>query len=341
MSDVAAPLDRADAGARVAAIVLNHNRPDDTIVCVRSVLALEGGCEVAVVDNGSTDDSVEAVRTAHPGVAILETGGNLGFGGGMNVGIAWALERNVDYVWLLNNDVIAEPPALLALLASAGRHPRIGIVGSVVVDMDDPMHVQTWGGGSVNLWSGGISRYGQPEEGPPDFIVGVSMFIRREVFEAVPGFWPCYRFYFEDIDFSCEARRRGWRLAVAPGSVIRHRIGGTIGADLVTRPPIADAFHAYGVGVFIVRQAGLRALVAVPVRLAGNGHPAACGDDSRTVSLWSSGHTSPDSCAPSGEPRRVRRGLTQSFDDVRSRLVGRCPLRRPWRQASSWPTWWR
>ena len=267
MSDVAAPLDRADPDPRVVAIVLNHNRPEDTIGCVRSLLALEGRCEVAVVDNGSTDDSVAAVRAAHPDVSVVETGRNLGFGGGMNVGIAWALERKPNYVWLLNNDILVEPSALVALLETAGGHQRTGVVGSVIVDMDDPTHVQTWGGGRVDLWSGGISRYGRAGEGPLGFIVGVSMFIRREVFGDVPGFWPCYRFYFEDIDFGCEARRHGWSLAVAPDSVIRHRIGGTIGANLVTRPRIADEFHAYGVGVFIIRQSGWRALVAVPLRL--------------------------------------------------------------------------
>ena len=269
MSDAAAPLDRADPDARVAAIVLNHNRPDDTIDCVRSLLALEDRCDVAVVDNGSTDDSVRAVRAAHPGIPVVEAGRNLGFGGGMNVGIAWALEREPDYVWLLNNDTLVDPGALRPLLATAKQDPGIGIVGSVIVDMDDPTHVQTWGGGAVNRWLGGISRYGGPGQGPLDHIVGVSMFIRRTVFQGVPGFWPCYRFYFEDIDFSCEARRRGWRLAVAPDSVIRHRIGGTIGADLVTRPRIADEFHAYGVGVFIVRQSGWRAVVAVPLRFTG------------------------------------------------------------------------
>ena len=269
MPDATDKLGRKDSGTRVVAIVLNHNRPADTIECVRSLLALEGGCDVAVIDNGSTDDSVAAVQAAHPDVSLLETGRNLGFGGGMNVGIGWALEREPEYVWLLNNDTVVDPDALRSLLATADSDPGIGIVGSVIVEMDDPTRVQTWGGGRVNLWLGGVTRYGRAGQGPIDHIVGVSMFIRRKVFDAIPGFWPCYRFYLEDTDFSCEARRRGWKLAVAPGSVIRHRLGGTIGADLTSRPRVADELHAYGVGVFIARQAGVRGFLAAPVRLAG------------------------------------------------------------------------
>jgi GT2 family glycosyltransferase len=256
--------------ARVIALVLNYNRPDDTIACVRSLRALRGDAvRVAVIDNGSSDDSVATFRSIDPPVDVLETGRNLGFGGGMNVGIGWALGQDAEFVWLLNNDTVVEPDALTNLLAAARADDRVGIVGSVVVDMDAPGRVQTWGGGSVNRWFGTATNHSRAGQGRLDHIVGVSMFVRRELLAEVPGFAPCYAFYLEDTDFSCEARRRGWSLSVAPDSVIRHRLGGTIGADASKRPPIADLLFAQGVGAFLARQCGPRAIVGAPLRLVG------------------------------------------------------------------------
>jgi GT2 family glycosyltransferase len=270
MSDSPGPLDDLDAAVRVIAIVLNYNRPDDTIACVRTLVSLRGqGCEILVVDNGSSDDSVTAVRSAHPAVPVVVTGRNLGFGGGMNAGIRWAMDRRPDFIWLLNNDTLVDPDALQELLAVGRADPRLGIIGSVIVDMDDPARVQTWGGGHVNLWTGATTRFDRPRPGRLDHIVGVSMFIRRGLLEQLSGFSPCYRFYLEDTDLSCEARRRGWKLAVAPRSVIRHRLGGTIGSGRDARSVVADVLHAWGIGVFIARQSGPRAFVAVPVHLAG------------------------------------------------------------------------
>jgi GT2 family glycosyltransferase len=102
--------------------------------------------KVIVVDNGSTDNSVAEIRKAHPQITLLETGRNLGFAGGNNVGIRYALEQGADYVWLLNNDTKADPHALTAMVEVAESDPRIGAVGSVLYYMDEPERVQAWGG---------------------------------------------------------------------------------------------------------------------------------------------------------------------------------------------------
>ena len=98
---------------KVYILILNWNNGADTIDCVRSCLSLEGqDGHILVIDNGSTDGSVAEIRKTYPTLEIIQTGENLGFAGGNNVGIRHALERDADYVWLLNNDTTAEPQAL-------------------------------------------------------------------------------------------------------------------------------------------------------------------------------------------------------------------------------------
>jgi len=82
-------------------ILLNWHGWRDTIACLDSLTQLNTpNAHTLVVDNGSTDDSVARIHEAHPEVPIIETGKNLGFSGGCNVGIRRALDEGADYVWL-------------------------------------------------------------------------------------------------------------------------------------------------------------------------------------------------------------------------------------------------
>ena len=88
---------------KIAVIILNWNGKEDTLECLVSVKQLDyTNYEIVLVDNGSTDDSVDAILKQHPDVTLLQTGMNLGYAGGNNVGINWALEKDADYILLLN-----------------------------------------------------------------------------------------------------------------------------------------------------------------------------------------------------------------------------------------------
>jgi GT2 family glycosyltransferase len=98
--------------------------------------------EVIAIDNGSTDDSFIWIRGAYPEIELVETGANLGFAGGNNVGIRYALKHGAKYAWLLNNDTLVAPNTLTEMVMIAKANPKVGAVGSVIYHLTRPNEVQ-------------------------------------------------------------------------------------------------------------------------------------------------------------------------------------------------------
>lgn len=214
---------------RVEVVVLNWNGWRDTLACLESLQRLSyPNFGLIVVDNGSTDGSQDQIEARFPAIKVLQTGANLGFGGGCNAGIRRALEQGADYVWLINSDTTVDADALTELVHVADEQAQAGAVGSVLYEVDRPEHVQLWGGGQVQFWSG-MSRH-QLAPAPLDFISGASMLLRREALEQV-GLFDDQTFfmYWEDSDLGFRLRRAGWRLAVAEKSRVWHKLSASLG----------------------------------------------------------------------------------------------------------------
>ncbi|MEO7106180.1 MAG: glycosyltransferase family 2 protein, partial [Rhodoferax sp.] len=185
---------------RVAIVVLNWNGWRDTRACIASLQALVYcNFNILLVDNGSTDDSVAQFEQALPSIELVQTGANLGFGGGCNVGIQHALDHGADYIWLINSDATVDPGALTAMVQMANEQPALGAVGSLLFDAERKAQLQLWGGGRVNLWLGrSVHRL---EPGRLDFVSGASVLLRRAALAQV-GLFDAERFfmYWEDTD---------------------------------------------------------------------------------------------------------------------------------------------
>ena len=222
-----------NSNPRVACILLNWNGWRDTVECLD---ALKGctypGLKVIVVDNGSTDDSIARIRSAHPDTLLLDSGKNLGFAAGNNIGIRYAIAQGVDYIWLLNNDTKPDPDALSALVAKALTNERIGAVASVCYYADDPSTVQVWAGTRANLWIGYTRNTTTPH---PDHwfhaVYGASMLIARAAIEDVGLLDEGFFFYWEETEFCLRIRKSGWRLAAAPESRVLHKFGASTGGN--------------------------------------------------------------------------------------------------------------
>ncbi len=207
-------------------IIVNWNGWRDTLACLQSLMAQDyPHLKVLVVDNASSDDSVSRIREAYPQVTLMESGANLGFSGGCNVGIRAALAMDADFVWLLNNDTVAPPDTLARLYAAAGDQ-KIGIVGTVLRFMHDPSLVQAWGGGKVLRWMGYTIHFTSPSNfGEDTFLTFASVLIRRELFLDIGLLDEGYFMYFDDSDFCFRARRAGWKLAIATDTAVLHKEG--------------------------------------------------------------------------------------------------------------------
>lgn len=248
--------------ALVYVVVLNWNGWRDTVACVASLQKLDyPNLNLLIVDNGSTDGSVEHIKKAMPAVELIQTGANLGFGGGCNVGIRFALERGADYLWLINSDATVDADALAAMVRCAEKNPSFGAVGAVIYEADQPEKIQLWGGGTVNLWLG-RSRH-RTAAGPLDFISGASLLLRRDAVECVGLFDEALFFmYWEDTDLSFRLRRAGWQLAVADDARVWHKQAASLGK----RNPLLDEYFSRSGVRFLQRYAPFP-LVSIVVML--------------------------------------------------------------------------
>jgi GT2 family glycosyltransferase len=226
---------------RVAIIILNWNNAADTLQCLASLEHLTyPNHEIIVVDNGSTDDSVWRIRTVYPDICIVETGANLGYAEGNNVGIRYALQRGCGDVCVLNNDVIVAPDFLAHLVAEAAADPTIGIVGPKMYFFEPADMI--FAAGSMISWKTGTlihrgigrreSITGSLWSGAPedvDFIVGCGVLFRRHMLESVGLFDSRYYLNYEDVDICVRAKHKGYRVRYTPRAVLYHKVSASLG----------------------------------------------------------------------------------------------------------------
>lgn len=251
--------------------LVNWNGWRDTVECLASLEGLvkdNFDAKVVVVDNGSTDDSIERMLEQYPSLELLRSDLDLGAAGGFNIAIRKAMEENVDYVWLLNNDAIATPMALAELVKAAELDARIGVAASVSYYKDAPQKIQAWGGGWISFLTGRAGHYHNAVGGQKlQYLTGASALLRCAALKSV-GLLDEKRFfmYWEDSDLSFRMRNSGWRLHVSPESHVFH---GEYAEEGKKTSPLVDLwycesgvrffrqyapFPAYTISVFLLNQ---------------------------------------------------------------------------------------
>jgi len=186
--------------------------------------------DVVLVDNGSSDDSVELARRELPGVKVVELGENLGFGRAVNRAVA---EVPGDPVILLNNDAVPEPRFVEALLEGLGE--GVDSVAGVLLQERAPELIDSAGVVADSTLMGFDYLHGEPaaaaETAPPPLgPTGGAALYRREAFEAVGGFDERIFLYYEDLDLALRLGGRGGRCALAPEARALHAYSASLGA---------------------------------------------------------------------------------------------------------------
>ncbi len=195
-------------------------------------------------------------KNENAALVLIQTGDNLGFAGGNNVGLRYCMARNdFDYVWILNNDTIVESDALTHLHARLVGRPTYGMCGSKLIFYHNPEYVQALGGSAFDASKGVVIPLGHLQnsriindeadiEAQMDYVVGASMLVSREFLNDIGLMTEDYFLYYEEIDWAFRARGK-YQLAYSEDSHIYHKEGGSIGSSSTKEPSATSTHYLY------------------------------------------------------------------------------------------------
>ena len=220
----------------IAVAIVNYNTREYLRACLATVQS-EAPIEVVVVDNASTDGSVEMVQADFPTVLLLANKTNLGYGAAANQAIA---RSSAKYVLLLNSDVLLASGALQALSSYLDLHPRAGVLGPRLVYPDGTLQASCYAFSTPlntlleHSSLGHLVRYvpvlrnkylrtwSHTHARVVAWVKGAALAIRREAFEAVGGFDDSFFMYFEEADLCYRLDAAGWEVHFAPVTTVKH-----------------------------------------------------------------------------------------------------------------------
>ena len=257
---------------RVFIVIVNWNGWQDTLACLRSLESLTyPNFDIIVVDNGSTNDSVQQFKEARPSLRLIQTGENLGFAGGNNVAIRTAMDEDAAYVWLLNNDTLVAPDALTALVNRSTSDAHPGVVGSKIYYASDPLRI--WYAG------GGFSRYGWTTHpgmneldegqfdvaGPTGYVTGCSLLASAQAIREVGLMSDDYFLYWEEVDWCARIAKAGRSVLYEPASIVWHKVSMSMGGE---HSPAKARYEGRNRVLFYRRNRPARAPYVVATTLA-------------------------------------------------------------------------
>lgn len=214
---------------KVSVIILNWNGENDTIECINSLInQVDVELDILVIDNGSKKESVSKIERKFPKINVIKSESNLGYCGGMNLGIRLAIKKDAKFLLLLNNDTVADKNFVKTLLKNFEKD--VGVVGPIIYYYDDPDKIWSFGGKISPIILELTRSHEHQKEIPTkpfdrDFITGCAMLVKREVFEKVgvfdERFFPAY---YEDLDFCFRVRKAGYKIILDPTSFLWHKV---------------------------------------------------------------------------------------------------------------------
>lgn len=205
---------------KIFVIILNYNGGDGLRLCLDSVYKLNyPNFEVVVVDNNSSDNSFEEARRRFRKFHFIKNNHNIGFAGGNNVAIKWALEKMAEYVFLLNNDAIIEKNTLTKMVEAMEQDQDLGISSPIIYQGESD---KIWfAGGKIN-WLKMKTEHNDAKRQKTDYITGCAMLIRKNVFAKIGLLDERFFLYYEDADFSYRTRKNGFGLIIISKTAVYH-----------------------------------------------------------------------------------------------------------------------
>jgi len=236
----------------VSFIIVNYNTDTETHQCLTSLRQIHSSGfkhQIVIVDNGSRETFALTKKELELPVEVVRSESNLGFTGGNNLGITYALDKyQSDYVLLLNNDTYVNPTFLREMCSFSHKHPQYGLICPKIYFArgyeyhqiyrpSDRGNVLWYGGGSID-WPNllcfhravdEVDRGQVDSQLTSDFATGCCVLIKREVLEKIGLFDERYFLYLEDVDLSVRAEAAGYGIGFASQAKVWHKNAGSSG----------------------------------------------------------------------------------------------------------------
>ncbi|HEX9657184.1 MAG TPA: glycosyltransferase family 2 protein [Bacteroidota bacterium] len=228
------------AHTNVFIVIVNWNGREVTLDCLRSLKKLTyREFTIIVVDNASSDGSVESLRSKFPDIIVLEQSNNLRFAGGNNVGIKYAMEHGAEAVLLLNNDTTVHPEFLTHLVERLEGDHATGMVAPKIYYHDDKNRIW-FAGGEISFWTGTMKHTGirktdrgqHDQHRKIDYATGCCVLVRSSVIEKVGMLDESYFIYTEDADWSMRVSNAGYSILYEPAAKVWHKLSVSAGGHL-------------------------------------------------------------------------------------------------------------
>lgn len=221
---------------KLGIIICNFNKKEYLSGCINSLLQAHFdniNYDIIVVDNASTDGSGLFVKANYPHIILLENATNTGGSGGFDRGIRYCIEKNYDYVALLDNDILLEENTLINLLNYLKNHPKVGIVGSKICTMDNPDILQEMGSfidfeENFNIktpFKGYKDTNNLPEIIKCDYVPACCLITTQEVLKKVGSFNTDHFIYWDDMDWCTRVKKAGWEIHAINSARVFHKMG--------------------------------------------------------------------------------------------------------------------
>lgn len=283
--------------SKIFIVTVNWNNYEDTIDLLDSIKKLKERSyqiQTTIVDNGSTNNSVEILLKSYPNIKIIKSKVNLGFAGGFNLGLVDAKRNGADYILIINNDTIIQDTDFLnKLIRVFEKYPNTGLVAPKIYFQEGfEYHKERYcrsKKGKVIWYAGGIidwknilfkhngvdeidnGQYDDIKETP--FCTGCAILIKGDVLKKVGLFDEEYFAYLEDVDLNIRTKRAGYNLMYTGTTSISHKTSRSSGGS-------GSAFHDYFITrnriIFGLKYASIRTILALfreAIKLFFSGRP--------------------------------------------------------------------
>lgn len=279
---------------KIFVIILNFNGCKDTLECVDSLkkVRVSQGHEIipVIIDNNSHDNSVPTFESHFPKIKLIKNKRNLGYSGGNNTGIDYALENGADYIIILNNDTLLERSSIYELVEALRTYNADVACPKIYFEKGFEYHKDRykknelgrvfWFAGAEMDFANVIGHHRGVDEVDKgqydgkiniDFITGACFIAKIKVFEKIKGFNDDYFLYYEDADLSERIRAFDFKIVFAPKSIIYHKNAGSTGGS---GSSLQDYYITRNRLLFGMKYAPLRAKIALireSIRLLAGG----------------------------------------------------------------------